>query len=73
MPMAGAAVERFGCRRTIVATALAMIAMLPLLATVDQPVALAATLFVFGAALGAIDVAMNLQAIAVERGRPAAR
>ncbi len=67
MPIAGASAARFGCRRVMVVAALAAAAMLPFLATLSALPALVAALMVFGAALGAMDVAMNIQAIIVER------
>ena len=67
MPLSGALAARFGCRRVMIAAALVIAAMLPLLATLSSLSALAATLMVFGAGIGAIDVAMNIQAIIVQR------
>lgn len=67
MPLAGALAARFGCRRIIIGATVLLCSMLPLLATASTPALLAAGLFVFGAALGAIDVTMNIQAILVER------
>jgi len=40
---------------------------LPLLSEAASPVLLGAALFVFGASLGSLDVAMNLHAVDVER------
>jgi len=67
MPLAGALTTRFGCR-AVVATATILICIaLPVLAhTVSIPV-LATALLVFGAGIGAVDVAMNIQAVIVER------
>lgn len=67
MPMAGALVSRFGCRAVIVGSAALLCSSLPFLATVAHAPLLALFLFSFGAGLGAIDVAMNMQAICVER------
>jgi hypothetical protein len=67
LPMAGALAARFGCRQVVIGSAVPLCLTLPLLATAATPVALAVGLFVFGAALGAIDVTMNIQAIIVER------
>ena len=67
MPLAGLASARFGSRAVIVLAAAVVCLVLPVLTIVDRPVALAATVLAFGAGLGALDVAMNLQAIAVER------
>jgi predicted MFS family arabinose efflux permease len=67
MPMAGVLVSRFGCRSVIVGSATLLCGALPFLATVAQVPFLAFFLFGFGAGLGAIDVAMNMHAICVER------
>lgn len=67
MPLAGVLAARFGCRRVILGAAVPLGSVLPVLASASDPALLAAGLFVFGAALGAIDVAMNIQAIIVER------
>ena len=67
MPLAGLCSAKSGSRSVIVVAVASIVAALPLLTFVDGPVALAASLLLFGAGLGALDVAMNLQAIAVER------
>ena len=68
LPLSGALTARFGCRRVMIAAALAVAAVLPLLATLSTLPSLMAALMVFGAGIGAIDIAMNIQAILVERG-----
>lgn len=68
MPLAGLAAARIGCRRLIVAVALACCAVLPWLAVAPGYATLAPLLFVYGACLGSMDVAINLQAVLVERG-----
>lgn len=72
MPLAGALVARQGCRRVMLASTMLMLAVLPLLALLSDPWLLGAALLAFGAALGAMDCTMNIQAVAVERdaGRP---
>ncbi len=67
MPLAGAFAAKFGCRRVMIAAALVVAATLPLLATLSTFPSLMVTLVAFGAGIGAIDVAMNIQAIIVER------
>ena len=67
MPFAGAFVARFGCRRVIIIAALAVAAALPLLSTVSVLPLLVVTLMIFGGGIGTLDVAMNVQAIIVER------
>lgn len=67
MPLAGALAARQGCRRVMLASTAAMLLALPLLALLSSPWLLGAVLLVFGAALGAMDCTMNIQAVAVER------
>ena len=66
MPLAGMAIHYWGSRRVVIGMALATCVALPFLAVAPSPLLLALTLFAFGAALGAMDVAMNAQAIAVQ-------
>ena len=72
MPLAGMLAARHGCRPVMITGVALMLATLPLLAIVSSPWLLAASLLAFGAAIGAMDCAMNIQAVAVEReaGRP---
>ena len=72
MPLAGALAARFGCRLVIAASTVLLCLTLPLLATVASLPLLVAAVLVFGAGIGALDVAINIQAIIVERasGRP---
>ena len=72
MPLAGLAIHNWGSRPVIAAAVLVSCAALPLLAVHISPLLLGATVFAFGAALGAMDVAMNAQAIVVQEamGRP---
>lgn len=69
MPLTGALAGRFGCRAVIVVATLVLVAVLPLLATLASPWALALALFFFGGSIGTIDVAMNIQAVAIEKAR----
>ncbi|ORM54823.1 MFS transporter [Pantoea conspicua] len=72
MPVTGTLVARFGCRRVMGFSALLVLAMMPLLATADSHLVMAAALMCFGAGLGMLDVAMNYQAVQVEKaaGKP---
>ena len=72
MTGSGWTIARFGSRRVTVATALLVCTSLVLPALAPSAPLLFAALFVFGAAYGALDVAMNAQAVAVEErwGRP---
>ena len=72
MPVTGTLVARFGCRWVMGFSALLVLAMMPLLATADSHLVMAAALMCFGAGLGMLDVAMNYQAVQVEKaaGKP---
>lgn len=67
MPATGVLSSRFGCRRVIIWAGALTCAVLPALAIAPAPLLLAAVLFTFGAAIGTLDVAMNIQAVIVER------
>ena len=67
MPIAGALAARFGCRLMIRAATLLICASLPFLAMVASVPALVIVLLIFGAAIGAVDVVVNIQAVIVEK------
>ncbi|WP_437880829.1 MFS transporter [Pseudomonas sp. LRF_L74] len=67
MPLAGAWTARLGCRRVMLISLLVMCLALPLLGLAHSAFGLGMVLFVFGAGMGAMDCAMNMQAVAVER------
>lgn len=67
MPMVGILASRFGCRAVIVVSTLVLALVLPLLAFVDSIQGLAISLAIFGASVGAVDVAINIQAVMVEK------
>lgn len=67
MPMVGMLASRFGCRAVIVTSALILAVVLPVLAIVDTVQGLAIALALFGASVGAVDVAINIQAVMVEK------
>jgi predicted MFS family arabinose efflux permease len=67
MPITGVLATRIGCKAVITSSALLILLTLPLLAVIDGWLAMAVAIAVFGAALGTLDVAMNIQAIIVER------
>ncbi|WP_298854183.1 MFS transporter [uncultured Ruegeria sp.] len=66
MPATGVMAARRGARPLILLGGFGLTAMLPLLALAGTPWALGAGLFVFGAFLGTIDVAMNVHGAEVE-------
>lgn len=72
MLLTGMLSARYGSKPIIIAGALGMAVVLPLLVVVVTPLELGAVLFVFGGALGSLDVAMNIHAVEVEKaaGRP---
>jgi MFS family permease len=65
--LAGMAVHRFGMRAVMLAGGAVLCASLPALALAPSAPLLAIALAVFGAAMGAVDIAMNAQAVLVER------
>ena len=67
MPMAGALAARQGSRRVMAVAMLLLCATLPALVLAPDALTLGAVLFVFGAAMGAMDCTMNIQAVVVER------
>lgn len=67
MTLTGALSARFGCKPIILVSGVSLAALLPALAVVGSPFQLGLILLGFGAALGSLDVAMNLHAVEVER------
>lgn len=67
MPFTVGFAARFGCRITILAAAAIACASLPVMATAPNAFVLAAALLTFGAGVGTADVAMNIQAVIVEK------
>ncbi|MFZ6723727.1 MFS transporter [Undibacterium sp. Ji49W] len=67
MPMTGMLSARFGCRAVVLCAGTLTCLILPCLALVDSPLLFGLTLFAFGAAVGTLDVAMNIQAVIVEK------
>lgn len=72
MPLSGLLINRFGSRTIILAAILLHSAMLPFLACAPSLWLLGAALLAFGCGIGAVDVAMNAQAVVVEQkmGKP---
>jgi MFS family permease len=67
MPLTGACIARFGSRPIARATVILYCVSLPWLAVAQSPLQLALALFFLGAFYGGLDVAINAQAVAVER------
>ena len=67
MPLSGSLTARFGCRRVVRAASLGICIALPALAAAPNIGLLAAALLLFGATVGSLDVAINTQAVIVEK------
>ncbi len=67
MLFAGKLIARFGGRRVLSLFSLALIPVLPMVVFSPNLWVLAAFMAVFGAMVGCMDVAMNAQAVAIER------
>src|SRR4051794_22301682 len=67
MTLTGVVNARYGSRPMILAGSLGLSIILPLLSLARTPLELGLLLFVFGASLGSLDVAMNIHAVEVER------
>ncbi|MBB3997327.1 MFS transporter [Aureimonas pseudogalii] len=72
MPLVGAAVSRFGSRRPVLVLQALLAFALPLLTLAPNPTAAAVAVFFFGMTMGGMDVAMNANAVSVERRLPKA-
>jgi Major Facilitator Superfamily len=72
MLLTGFLSARYGSKPIIIIGGLGLAILLLLLPIANSPLTLGFSLFVFGASLGSIDVAMNIHAVEVERaaGRP---
>ena len=66
MPFVGPLIQRSGSRKIILVTGILASLVLPLLTIADTAFSLGACLFLFGATLGCLDVAMNSQAVVVQ-------
>lgn len=67
MPVTGGAVARFGCRRVLTVAAVVYAVMLLSLSGVDSFMLAVPALLVFGAAMGVVDVTVNIHAVMVEK------
>lgn len=66
MPLAGVLIGRVGVRRVTLAAGAMLVCALPMLAMANTPHTLAVFLLVFGASIGAIDVAANVHGSQVQ-------
>jgi predicted MFS family arabinose efflux permease len=67
MTLTGLINDRHGSKPMILAGCIGLSFVLPLLSLAGTPLELGALLFVFGASLGTLDVAMNIHAVEVEK------
>ena len=67
MPATGKIVQRIGCRVPIGFALLLLAVLLPSLSLLTTPLMMAITLFLFGTAAGSLGVALNIQAVVVEK------
>ncbi|MCB6184427.1 MFS transporter [Leeia sp. TBRC 13508] len=66
MPLIGALCSKINCKYPIMVSSIMMALTLPMLPIVTTPSMLALVLFIFGASLGTMDVAMNIHSVQVE-------
>lgn len=66
MPITGILTNRFGSRIVILCSSLLMAIVLPLLLLMDTVLMMGVCLFIFGAAVGTVDVAMNAHGVQVQ-------
>jgi predicted MFS family arabinose efflux permease len=66
MPVTGFFMHKIGTRRVIVITAILIAITLPMLLVLKSIVLMAIVLFIFGAGIGGIDVAMNAHGVQVQ-------
>lgn len=66
MPFVGPLIQQIGSRMIILISGIVAALALPFLTITNTPVTLGIALFVFGAALGCLDVSMNSQAVIVQ-------
>lgn len=67
MPFAGYLTARFGCRPVIIFSTIALCAVLPILSHLAWLPGLALAVLLFGASMGMLDCAINIQSIIVEK------
>lgn len=65
--LSGNIANRFGCRAVITVGVIVMAITIPFLATLSSPILLGGSLLIAGAAIGAINAAMNIQSVVVEK------
>ncbi|MEX2593772.1 MAG: MFS transporter [Anditalea sp.] len=66
MPLTGILIHRYGSRKVILTASILLAVFLPLLLVMSNPISMGICLFIFGASVGAVDVAMNAHAVRVQ-------
>lgn len=66
MPLSGILISRIGTRKVILTSVLIMATSLPLLLLMKSQILMAFMLFIFGAGIGNLDVAMNSHAVHIQ-------
>ncbi|KJZ62834.1 MFS transporter [Pseudomonas fluorescens] len=67
MPFAGYLTAHYGCRPVVIWATIVLCAVLPLLSTVVWLPGLVIAVIIFGASMGMLDCAMNIQSVIVEK------
>lgn len=72
MPVTGVLIYKFGSRLVILIASVIVAIALPLLMLMNTVISLGAVLFIFGSAIGTVDVAMNAHGVLVQNlhGKP---
>jgi len=72
MPVSGVLIHKFGSRLVILIASIVVAIALPLLMLMNTVLSLGVVLFVFGSAIGTVDVAMNAHGVQVQNlyGKP---
>ncbi|VVP81460.1 Inner membrane protein YbjJ [Pseudomonas fluorescens] len=67
MPFAGYLTAHYGCRPVVIWSTIVLCAVLPLLSTLVWLPGLVIAVIIFGASMGMLDCAMNIQSVIVEK------
>lgn len=67
MPMTGALINKFGCKKLIAIALFVSLLILPMLSVTESASLMAIILFLFGTVIGSFGVAINYQAVVVEK------
>jgi MFS family permease len=67
MPFAGYLTAHYGCRQVVIWATIVLCAVLPLLSTLMWLPGMVIAVIIFGASMGMLDCAMNIQSVIVEK------